>query len=118
MYYNDVCCHALQALGASRRIALAVFHFTPNPWSGWACLVQLLEFWQISIAIYICLVVAYMRVRASLYNHCGSHPVCYVLCFKFVVHAFSIVCMLAAMHVSTRHMMQMLWQRTTHLMGL
>ena len=31
MYYNDVCCHALQALGASiRRTAVAIFHFTPN----------------------------------------------------------------------------------------
>lgn len=114
MYCNDVCSHALQALGAPiPRTALAIFHFTPNPWSGWTCLVQLLEFWQISIAIYVCLVMAYLRVRASLYNYSGSHPMCYVLSFKLVVHAFSIVCMLAA--ITRRHMIQMLWQRTMHL---
>lgn len=89
-----------------------MFQYTPNPWSAWACLVQLLEFWQISIAVYICLVVAYMRVRALLHNYCGSHPMCYVLSFELVVHAFSIVCMLAA--ITTRPMMQMLWQRNMH----
>ncbi len=115
MYYNDVCCYALQALGvAIRRIGLAVFNYTPNPRSGWACLVQLLDFWQMSIMIYICLVMAYMRVRASFLQLLWIPSHVYVLTFKLVVHAFSIVCMLAAMLASTRHMMQMLW----HLMGL
>lgn len=92
----------MQALGASLcRRAIALFNFTPNPWSGWAYGSQLLDFWQLSIAIYICALVVYIRVRASLYNHCGCHPVCHVL-FKLVVHAFCIVCMLTAMRVSTR----------------
>ncbi|DBB06105.1 TPA: hypothetical protein ACH3X3_009664 [Trebouxia sp. C0006] len=61
----------IQALGAPiPRTALAIFHFTPNPWSGWTCLVQLLEFWQISIAIYVCLVMAYLRVVVYLHMCC------------------------------------------------
>lgn len=112
MMYVVMHCRHWERQYAEQQSQSSISH--PIPWSGWTCLVQLLQFWQMFIAIYICLIVSYIRVKAWLHNY--SHPMCHILSFKLVVHAFSIVCMLAA--ITTRHMMQMLWQRAMHLVGL